>query len=273
MLGLEATRNIFSPTRAYRRLADLDLDARVIALRDPELRRKILQDHADLTGPDAFAGNAFYGRFDDMFILDDPVNYDLDVSRSLGAQARALGVDARDYAFDVQLRSGGHQLIYAPLFNFAAGNLDAVREMITSPVALFGLSDAGAHCGQISDASMTTSYLTTWARDRDEATRIPLPEVVHQLSRRPALHFGWRDRGLIAPGLLADLNVLDWSQLGCQPPTIARDLPAGGRRLVQSATGYRWTVKRGRVTFINGEPTGELPGRLLRAGRTHEVDA
>ena len=270
MLGLEATRNVFSPTRAYRSVADLDLDERVRALGDPDLRRRILESHADLTGPDAFSGNAFYGRFDDMFILDDPVNYDLDASESLGAQARAMNVDPREFAYDVQLRNGGKQMIYAPLFNFAQGNLDAVREMITSPVALFGLSDAGAHCGQICDASMTTSYLTTWARDRDGSTAIPLAQVVHQLTRRPALHFGWRDRGLIAPGLLADLNVIDVQRLGCHPPEIVTDLPAGGRRLIQRATGYRWTLKRGVVTFDNGVSTGELPGRLVRAGHSHE---
>ena len=167
-------------------------------------------------------------------------------------------------AYDVQLQQGGRQLVYVPLFNFVHGTLDAVREMITSPVSMFGLSDAGAHCGQICDGSMTTTYLSLWGRDAGPDRRLPIETVVHQLTRRPAGHFGWVDRGVIAGGLLADLNVIDLDGLGCAAPRIAADLPAGGRRLLQSAHGYRWTVKRGAVTFEDGTHTGELPGRLLR---------
>jgi N-acyl-D-amino-acid deacylase len=265
LLGLQASNNVFTPVRAYARLAALPLAERVVALQDPELRRKILDSHAALTGENAFGGHAFYGRFDEMFILAEPVNYDLDPRQSLGAIARRLGVDAREYAYDVQLQHEGRQLIYTPLFNFVDGNLDAVREMITSPTSMFGLSDGGAHCGAICDASMTTSYLTLWSRDRSDTTRIPVESVVHQLTRRPALHFGWSDRGLIAPGQLADLNVIDYDALNCKSPRIETDLPAGGRRLLQSATGYRFTVKRGAVTFEDSVATGALPGQLLRA--------
>jgi N-acyl-D-aspartate/D-glutamate deacylase len=265
LLGLQASNNVFTPVRAYARLAALPLAERVAALREPELRHKILESHAALTGENAFGGHAFYGRFDEMFILDDPVNYDLDPQQSLGAVARRLGVDPREYAYDVQLQREGRQLIYTPLFNFVDGNLDAVREMITSPTSMFGLSDGGAHCGAICDASMTTSYLTLWSRDRRDATRIALESVVHQLTRRPALHFGWPDRGLVAPGHLADLNVIDYAALNCDSPRIETDLPAGGRRLLQSATGYRFTIKRGAVTFEDGDATGALPGQLLRA--------
>lgn len=269
LLGLQASANVFTPVRAYARVASLSLDERVVALRDPELRRKILESHAKLTsGEDAFAGYAFYGRFDEMFLLDDPVNYDLDVTKSLGATARRLGVDPREYAYDMQLQREGRQLIYTPLFNFVHGNLEAVRDMITSPVAMFGLSDGGAHCGAICDASMTTSFMTVWARDRKDDTRIPLESVVHQLTRRPAEHFGWLDRGVIAPGLLADLNVINVEDLACESPLIVTDLPAGGRRLLQSARGYHYTIKRGSVTFEAGRATGELPGRLLRGAQS-----
>src|SRR5579875_2560784 len=127
---------------------------------------------------------------------------------------------------------------------------------------MFGLSDAGAHCGFICDASMTTSYLTVWARDRED--RLPIETVVHQITRRPAAHVGWLDRGVVAPGYLGDLNVIDLDGLGCRPPRLVRDLPAGGRRLLQDATGYRATVKRGVVTFAAGEATGETPGQLVR---------
>lgn len=265
LLGLQASVNVFTPVRAYARLAALPLAERVTALQNEDLRRQIIESHFALTSSkDAFAGHAFYGRFDEMFVLGDPVNYDLDASQSIGAQARRLGIDAREFAYDLQLQREGRQLIYTPLFNFVHGNLDAVREMITSPTAMFGLSDGGAHCGTICDASMTTSYITLWSRDRADATNIALEDVVYQLTRRPAEHFGWLDRGLITPGLLADLNVINVEELACASPRIVQDLPAGGRRLLQSATGYRFTIKRGKVTFESGEATGELPGMLLR---------
>jgi N-acyl-D-aspartate/D-glutamate deacylase len=265
LLGLQASSNVFGPVRAYQTVRELPLDKQIAALQDPDLRARILASHAALTsGEDVFPGHAFFARFDDMFILDEPVNYDLRASNSIGATARRLGVDPREFAYDLQLRKEGRQLIYTPLFNFVDGNLDAVREMITSPVAMFGLSDGGAHCGAICDASMTTSFMTLWARDRDDETNIPLESVIHHLTRRPALHFGWRDRGLIAPGLLADLNIINVAELACESPRIVTDLPAGGRRLLQSSKGYRHTIKRGSVTFEDGVETGKLPGKLLR---------
>jgi N-acyl-D-aspartate/D-glutamate deacylase len=273
LLGLEASANVFTPTRAYAKIANLPLAERLKALDDPDRRRRILEGHEQLTtGPDAFAGNKFFGRFDDMYVLDDPVNYNLDGSKSLGAIARRTGADPRQLAYDAQLQRGGRQLIYTPLFNFAHRNLDAVREMITSPVAMFGLSDAGAHCGQICDGSMTTTYLSMWARDFRDEKGIATETVVHHLTRRPAEHFGWFDRGYVAPGLLADINVIDLERLECAPPEIINDLPAGGRRLLQSARGYRWTIKRGVVTFEDGSPTGALPGTLLRGSQTDSVN-
>jgi N-acyl-D-amino-acid deacylase len=268
LLGLEASVNVFTPTRGYQKIARLPLDERIAALRDPGLRQRIIEGHSQLTsGPDAFAGFAFFGRFDEMYVLDDPVDYNLDPGRSLGAQARRAGVDPRHYAFDVQLHRDGHQLIYTPMFNFAHANFDAIHAMITSPQAMFGLSDAGAHCGQICDGSMTTSFLSIWGRDRREQDGMPVEAVVHQITQRPAAHFGWLDRGRVAPGYLADLNVIDLEGLGCAPPEITADLPAGGRRLLQAARGYRWTLKRGTVTFENGAHTGALPGALVRGTR------
>ncbi|HEX9260000.1 MAG TPA: amidohydrolase family protein, partial [Acidimicrobiales bacterium] len=163
----------------------------------------------------------------------------------------------------------GEQLLYMPLFNFARGDLDDVRDMLLDPNAVIGLSDAGAHCGAISDGSFPTTALAHWARDRSHP--LPLELMVHHLTRRTASHVGWLDRGVVAPGYLADLNIIDFEGLGCRPPEIVHDLPAGGRRLVQRATGYRATVKRGCVTFEHGEPTGELPGSLLRGDQPAPV--
>ena len=222
-------------------------------MREPERRRQIIEGHAHLTsGPDAFAGYAFFGRFDDMYVLDDPVDYNLDRSRSLAAD----GPTGRHRTppstpTTCSCSRDGDQLIYTPLFNFVHGNLDAVREMITSPVAMFGLSDAGAHCGQICDGSMTTTYLSLWARDRRE-DGLPVEAVVHQISERPAAHFGWLDRGVVAPGYLADLNVIDLEGLGCAPPEITADLPAG--RSTPPSGGHRLP--------LDGEDgEGDLRGR------------
>jgi N-acyl-D-aspartate/D-glutamate deacylase len=268
LLGLQTTVNPFTPCRAYARIAGLPLAERVIAMRDPERRERITRAHLALTSGDgAFAGLAFLGRFDDMYVLGDPVDYALDSRRSLGAAARAAGVAPVDYVYDTLLAGEGRQLIYSPFFNFSHGNLGAVREMITSPAALFGLSDAGAHCGTICDASMTTSYLSMWARDRRDRDGLAVERVVHQITQRPAAHVGWLDRGVLAPGYLADLNVVDLDRLGCHPPELVNDLPAGGRRLIQAALGYQWTIKRGTVTFAGGAPTGEQPGALVRGAR------
>jgi N-acyl-D-aspartate/D-glutamate deacylase len=265
LLGLEATANPFLFCAGYGEVAALPLADRVAALRDPQRRQRILEEHAALVPslPEGIARQLMAG-WDVTFELDDPVDYDIDASKSLGAEARRRGVEPVGLVYDALLQRDGRQLLYLPLFNFAHGDFDDLHEMITSPLALFGLSDAGAHCGAICDASSTTSYLTVWARDRAEDQRLPVEQVVHQITRATATHVGWKDRGLLAPGHVADVNVIDLAALGCAPPRIVHDLPAGGRRLVQDATGYRWTVKSGVPTFEDGIPTGELPGRLLR---------
>ncbi len=148
--------------------------------------------------------------------------------------------------------------------NYAAGNLDDVREMLTSPHAIIGLSDAGAHCNSISDGSFPTTAITHWTRDRTRGDRLPLEMMVHHQTQRTAAHVGWLDRGVIAPGYLADINVIDMNRLALQPPHIVADLPAGGTRLLQEAVGYVATIKRGAVTVAEGVPTDARPGRLVR---------
>jgi N-acyl-D-aspartate/D-glutamate deacylase len=269
LLGLEATANPFLLCPSFGEVAELSLAERVAALEDSDRKARVLAEHERLLAqlPDGLL-RQIAGGFDVLFEMTDPVDYDVDTDRSIAAEARRRGVEPASLVYDLLLRRQGHQLLYLPLFNFAHGDFDDIHEMITSPVALFGLSDAGAHCGAICDASATTSFLTVWARDRREDQRLPIESVVHQLTRRTAEHIGWLDRGLVAPGYLADLNLIDLDQLGCAPPRIVHDLPAGGRRLVQDARGYRATVKTGAVTFVEGEPTGELPGRLVRGARS-----
>ena len=267
LMGLPASVHPFAHCRGYLEVAHLDLGERVWALSRPERRSRILEEHRVLVKrlPDSGFARQVMGGFDLMFRLDDPVDYDIRPATSMAAAAARAGGDAAGSVYDALLEQGGHRLVYTPLFNFAGRDLAAVREMIRADRSLFGLSDAGAHCGAICDASFTTSYLALWARDRVD--RFPVEDVVRRISRDTARHVGWRDRGTLRPGMLADINVLDLDALGCAPPRITSDLPAGGRRLVQRAYGYRCTVKAGEPTFVDGEHTGQLPGRLLRGAR------
>ena len=268
LLGLQATANPFLFCASYDEVSKLPLPERVTALSDPERKRRILAEHAEMAAglsPGLF--QQIMCGFDVIFRLTDPVDYELDADWSIAADARRAGADPVSMVYDLLLERGGEQLLYLPLFNFAHGNFDDIHSMITSPNTLFGLSDAGAHCGAICDASMTTSSLTVWARDRRRGDKVPLERIVHGHTQRNALHMGWLDRGVIAPGMVADLNVIDLDRLACHPPAIVHDLPAGGRRLMQTAEGYRATVKSGAVTFEDGEHTGELPGELIRGIR------
>jgi N-acyl-D-aspartate/D-glutamate deacylase len=268
LLGLDATANPFLFTASYHEIADLPTTERVAALRDPERARRILDEHAAMVAglPDGLFRQITSG-WEVMFPLSDPVDYELDAGDSIGARARATGADPARLVYDALLERDGRQLLYLPLFNFAHGNFDDIHEMITTPFSLFGLSDAGAHCGAICDASMPTSSIVLWARDRRGGDRIPLEQVVHQQTQRTAAHVGWLDRGVLAPGYVGDVNVIELDALNCRAPVIVHDLPAGGRRLMQTADGYRYTVKSGAVTFEDGVHTGELPGRLLRGAR------
>jgi N-acyl-D-amino-acid deacylase len=269
LLGLEATVNPFLVCPSFREIAKLELAERVAALRDPERKARILDEHrAFAAGSGGSGATGFFRQiatsFDLIFKLDDPVDYQLDAADALGAQAARLGAEPASVVYDALLELDGKRLLYLPLFNFAKRDFTDLAEMVSQPNALFGLSDAGAHCGAIIDASATTSSLTTWARDRRDGPPMSLEWLVHGHTQRNARHVGWHDRGVIAPGYRADLNVIDFDALACAHPEIVRDLPAGGRRLVQRASGYRSTIKSGVVTFDDGEHTGALPGRLLR---------
>jgi len=268
LLGLQATANPFAFCASYGELAFVSPEEKLTALRDPERKRRILAEHAEIaaTLEPGIVQQIMCG-FDVIFRLSDPVDYELDADWSIAAEAAAAGTTPESMVYDLLLERDGTQLLYLPLFNFAHGNFDDVHAMITSPNTLFGLSDAGAHCGAICDASMTTSSLTVWTRDRTRGERVPIEQIVYGHTLRNARHMGWLDRGVLAPGMLADVNVIDLDSLACPPPTIVHDLPAGGRRLMQTARGYRWTVKAGAVTFDDGQHTGELPGELLRGTR------
>ena len=169
--------------------------------------------------------------------------------------------------YDAMLEQDGEALLYFPVYNYTGMNLDAVHEMLTHPLALPGLSDGGAHVGTICDASFTTFLMTHWARDREHG-RIPLERVIQMQAHDTARFLGLSDRGLLAPGRRADINIIDFDNLELLHPTMLKDLPAGGQRLMQYANGYVATLVNGEAIAKDGRLTGARPGRLVRAGRS-----
>ena len=262
LIGLQATANPFMFCPSYRQLHTLDHAERLARLRDPEVRRTLLDEHA-ASSPTGFVG-ILHSGYDRMYPLSDPPNYETTPADSVAGRAAAAGAQPDELLYDLLLDDDGSRLLYIPLMNYARGDLDDVREMLTSPNAMFGLSDAGAHCNSICDGSFPTTAITHWTRDRDRGEQLPLEYVVHQQTQRTARHVGWTDRGVIAPGMLADVNVIDHEHLTLHPPVLIDDLPAGGTRLMQGADGYVATIKRGEVIAEHGELTGARPGRLQR---------
>lgn len=266
ILGLRTSVNPFLYTPYWQKLEPLSLPERVNAMRQPDVRTRLLHE---IGLPNSNPLAAFITRgFHRMFRMDDPVDYEPPPEKSIAAEASRAGRDVIEHVYDVLLEEDGNRLIYMPSVNFAAGNLDDVHAMMASDAALYGLSDGGAHCGMICDASFPTTAMTLWPRGNRAGLSFPLERLVHGYTQRNARHVGWHDRGVLAEGYLADLNVIDLGALALPPPEPVYDLPAGGMRLMQHARGYRWTVKSGQVTRRDGQFTGALPGRLVRGATT-----
>ena len=275
LLGLEATFHPFMGFPSYREIAHLPLAERVAALRDPERRARLLAEKSGRIAGDGSSippvADWLLGQLERisfrMFQLGERPDYEPTLQRSLGARARAQGVGPLAALLDALLENEGHELLYFPIYNYTEMSLDNVGEMLAHPLALAGLSDGGAHVGTICDASFPTFLLSHWTRDRPRG-QLPIERAVHMLSGRNAAYLGLRDRGVVAPGLRADLNVIDHAALGLRRPHLVRDLPAGGKRLLQEALGYRATLVRGEVVAEEGRLTGARPGRLVRVGRS-----
>ena len=262
LMGLESSMHPFITCPTYRReLASLPLAERVARMRHPEVRASLLEEHQHRTrGMSGIVAQSFHK----MFPLGDPPDYEPAPEHSIEARAVAAGVPAAEMAYDMLLEREGRELMLFPLANFTDGNLDVIREMNLSPYTVPGLSDGGAHCGVICDASFPTYMLTHWTRDRRQGERLPLEYVVQRQCRDTARKVGLHDRGTLEVGMLADVNVIDYDNLTLRSPEMVFDLPAGGRRLVQRAEGYSATVKRGQVIYCDGVATGQLPGQLIR---------
>ena len=260
-LGLECTFNPFVSRGAYREIADLPLDERVKRMRDPEVRRKILSQVRDHKSN---LMQQVTGAFDKMYRLGDPPNYEPSEADSILSIAKREGREPQEVAYDMLLERDGHELIYLPFTNYTDRNHEVILEMLRDEQSLFGLGDGGAHCGLICDATIPTYLLTHWVRDRKRGDRLPLEWIIKRQTQDNANFFGLHDRGVLAPGMKADVNLIDMDRLTLRPPHIVHDLPAGGRRLVQEADGYLATIQSGAVTFEEGTHTGALPGKLVR---------
>ena len=258
LLGHQATMNPVNAAPTARRLAELPFDERIARLRDPDVRDDVIAEMG------AHKGRWSWSR---MFPLSDPPDYEPSPDRSVAALAAAAGTTPEAYAYDHLLGAGGTAMLYVPLLNYAGGNLDVVREMLTHDHTVVGLADGGAHVGTICDASFPTTLLTHWVRDRSRGDRLGLAQVVAKQTSRTAAMVGLGDRGVLAPGRRADVNVIDLDRLTLHPPMFRYDLPAGGKRLLQRADGYLHTLVAGTETYADGEHTGALPGRLVRGAR------
>jgi len=263
LFGLQSSLHPFITHPTYRRLAELPLAERVARLRDPEVRAALL---ADSPHTKSAVASALMSRWKRIFPLGDPPDYEPAPSSSVHAVAEREGRTPQEVVLDWLLERDGQALLFAPLSSYEDTDLEAVREMMLHPRTVLGLSDGGAHCGLICDVSMPTSLLTHWVRDRTRGERIPLETVVHLQTQRPARTYGLTDRGTLEAGKRADINLVDVEHVRLHAPEMAFDLPAGGRRLVQKADGYRTTIQSGVVTYEDGVATGARPGRLVRFG-------
>ncbi len=262
LLGLQATINPLAASATYRAVAaELpELAARAARLARADVREAVLAELAQQRQNPMLA-------YEQMFPIAEHPDYEPPADASLAAIAARAGVTPAELLYDELLRDEGRALVYAPIINYANGNLDHVAEMLQHPWCVPGLSDGGAHVGTICDASFPTTLLQHWGRDRARGT-LPIELLVARQCRATAEAVGLCDRGLLAPGLRADVNVIDLERLSLDAPTMAFDLPAGGKRLLQRAHGYRHTFVNGTETYRDGEATGECPGRLVRGAKT-----
>jgi len=262
ILGHELSLNPFYSTPTYQRLSQLPFERMIEELQTPATRAMILGEQLD-PNPSTLLGLRV-ANYDEIYPLGDPPDYEPKPEASIARQAAAKGVDPAEFAYDLLLQGGGRTLLYMATANYAAGNLDVCRAALCHEGSVIGLGDGGAHLGSICDASYPTFMLTHWVRDRSRGPRLALPFVVEAMTRRTAAVAGLNDRGVLAPGYRADINLIDHARLRLGSPYIARDLPSGGRRLMQNADGYVATIVNGHIVYREGQATGALPGRLVR---------
>lgn len=268
LLGVGATLTPFSANEAYQELRSLSPEDRLARMRNPAVRERILKSDMSPEAMDRLSPSRVRAitRWDRMYTFGPDADYEPSEERCVVSIAAKSNRTVEEVAYDY-IVEGLDRFLYCPVTNYVGGDLADVREMLLDPGTLSGLSDGGAHCGSVVDASMPTYLLTHWARDRNRGPGLPLETVVKAQTAETADFFGFKDRGRLAPGLRADINVIDHEGLRIHPPHLVHDLPAGGKRLVQGVDGYAATMVAGETVFENGEHTGALPGKLVRAGQ------
>ena len=268
LFGLELTANPFSTYPTYKEIAKLPLAERVARLRDPGYRARLLADEPDSSRAPGLSPARAWERIFPMG--EDSPDYEPTSDTSIAAIAAGRGMDPREVALDHMLDGGkgeGRGILYLPLLNYAQNTLEPAYRMLQHDCVVPGLSDGGAHVGMICDGSFPTTNIVHWTRDRTRGPKLSIEKMVKGQCRDTAETVGLFDRGLIAEGYRADLNVIDYDRLTLKAPEVTYDLPTGGRRLIQRAKGYTATIVAGQVTYRDGEPTDALPGRLLRGGQ------
>jgi len=265
LYGLELSFNPFSTCPAYREVEGLPLPHKLVRLRDPVLKARLLGEEPSYRNPQMLA---FMRSVANMFVLGDPPDYTPPADQRLDARAAKLGITPLELAYDLLVSGDGRTILFHPGANYTDCSDANMASMLRHPDTVIALGDGGAHYGLICDASYTTHALTYWMRDRRGGERLPLAWTVQQLTDAPARAVGLGDRGRLVPGYKADLNVIDLDRLKVDAPHPVHNLPGGGRRLEQRAEGYRATVAGGQITYRDGAFTGALPGRLVRGARS-----
>ncbi|HEX2851572.1 MAG TPA: amidohydrolase family protein [Acidimicrobiales bacterium] len=265
LMGLQCTLNPFLTNPVYREIAGLPVAEQARAMADEGFKARMLEA-ATSEGERNKLGGRLIGRFEMMYELGDPPDYEPDPSSSIAARAAREGRTPEDLAYDLLCADDGRTFLYLPSLNYARGNLDDVGVMLRDDNTVPGLSDGGAHVGTICDGSFPTTLLAYWGRDRDHG-RLEVPFIVQRHCRDTARTVGLLDRGVLAPGYRADINVIDFERLRLRRPEMRYDLPAGGKRLLQRAEGYAHTFVAGEETYRDGEHTTALPGRLVRGAQ------
>ncbi len=272
VMAWQGTIHPFRFRPSYAAIADLPWDQQLAQLKDPAFQAQVLSEQnvypqSDIIGLLMMIGQGWHNQF----VMDDGFDYEPQADASILAQAKAAGITPDAYAYDKLMENDGSGFIYLPILNYADGNLDFLEALQAADDTVNSLSDGGAHCGTICDAASPTFMLEHWVRDRKRGGRISLEQAVKRQCRDTARLYGLDDRGILAPGYLADINVIDFGNLKLLKPWLAFDLPAGGKRLLQKAEGYDYTIKGGKVTFRKGEWTGETPGSLIRGPQRAEL--
>ncbi len=260
---------LFRP--AWAEIAELPWEEKLTALRDPSFRRRMIDEPSQI--PDSDIAELYHviaGGWPVQFEMDPDFNYEPSTAESIAARAAAAGVSGEEYAYDLLMKDDGKGFIYFPVLNYRDGNLNFLEDLQLSDDTVNSLSDGGAHCGTICDAASPTFMLQHWVRDR-KGKRIALELAIKRQCRDTAVLYGLHDRGLLQPGMLADVNVIDMDKIKLGKPWLAFDLPAGGKRLLQKADGYVATIKSGQITFRDGVMQGPTPGIVLRGPQTEPM--